>query len=107
MKSKIKNTMLAVIALAGLTIGHSAFAAPMPTGCLTPDGKPAICNTGVGNTLPVLALGAIILSVSDSMHPQACDNEPQRKVTEAGKGYSFTVAGCEYEAHKSKYTIVK
>jgi len=64
-------------------------------------------SSGLWGGAPALAVGAVILAVSDSLHPQACDNEPVRHVTQAGKNYSFDVAGCEYKANKTSYIIVK
>lgn len=64
-----------------------------------------VCVGPTGAALPLVALGAIALAVSDTLHPQACDNEPLRTVSMSNSNVTFTVAGCEYEANKAKYTV--
>jgi len=40
--------------------------------------------------------------------PSKCWSEPVRKVEwKANPGYTFDVAGCDYEANKSKYNLIK
>jgi len=97
---KKENAMEKIILAFGLmlSIGSVSATPVCTTNCV---------SSGLWGGAPALAVGAVILAVSDSLHPQACDNEPVRHVTQAGKNYSFDVTGCEYKANKTSYIIVK
>ena len=52
----------------------------------------------------IIGVGAV--SAVDGV--QACDKEPLRQVHWKGNpGYSFTVAGCDYQAKADKLVVIK
>ncbi len=59
---------------------------------------------GVG---PGLLLAGFTLALTDKA--QACDDEPNRLVAwkDNPNGYSFEVAGCDFQAKKDQYVLKK
>lgn len=94
------KTLKATVVAAVMFVVFSAFS--MTANAATPFLAPAIFGFGIGG------LGYIAGTRDANGIPGECYNEPLRLVKwNNAPGYSFVVAGCDYQAKKANLTIVK
>lgn len=90
----MKKSIVSLVLLMGLSFGATAN---------------VVTATQVINTslIPVAVVTAVYAMVTNSEITEACYNEPLRKVAWANNpnGYNFTVAGCDYQANKSRLIL--
>ena len=89
----MKKAITAILTTLVLIIAGPVSATPVITPAI---GEVAVYAVGI--------FGPYFMKVYEE--PSTCWYEPVRKVEwKASPGYSFEVAGCDYEANKSKYNL--